>query len=97
MSGYLPDVTYDAIVDGLATFGYGGVPTEKLIQLVARMSLDTQVGLESRLYDLYLKTDRVVRPNGDDHYALSNAEWGRRLAGKFAEPIAEMLDGEPWK
>jgi hypothetical protein len=96
MSEHLPDATDDAIVDGLATFGHDGVPVTKLSQFATRMDLDNWNGLEERLYMLHLKTDRVVRPNGDDHYALSNAEWGRRLAGKFAEPIAEILDGEPW-
>jgi hypothetical protein len=86
--------TDDDIVTGLATFGYGGVPVESLSQLATRMDLDDWNGLEERLYDLYHRTDRVVRPNGDDHYALSNAEWGRRLAGKFAEQIASILDGK---
>ena len=97
MSKRLLDVTDDEIVNGLATFGHGGVPVTRLSQLATRIDLDECNGLEERLYMIYLKTDRVVRPNGDDHYVLSNAEWGRKLAGKFAEPIARMLDGETWK
>jgi len=90
------DLTDDDIVGGLAIFGYGGIPVERLSSLAIRMDLDDWNGLEARLYNLYHRTDRVVRPNGDDHYALSNAEWGRRLAWRSADTITEMLHGESW-
>jgi hypothetical protein len=84
----------NVIVDGLVSFGYEGVSVDRLSELATRLELDDWNGLEERLYDLYHRTNRVIRPNGDDRYAVSNLEWGRRLTGKTADEIERALDGK---
>lgn len=82
------------IVEKLASFGYNGIRIDELSQLAVRLKIDDNWnGLEERLYEIYNRTNRVIRPNGDDRYAVSNVEWGRILEGKSAIAISDALDG----
>jgi len=81
------------IVEKLASFGYNGVRIDELSQLATRLKLNDWNGLEERLYEIYSRTNRVIRPNGDDRYAVSNIEWSRILEGKNAIAISDALDG----
>jgi len=81
------------IVEKLASFGYNGIRIDELSQLATRLKLNDWSGLEERLYKIYSRTNRVIRPNEDDRYAVSNIEWGRILEGKVATAISDALDG----
>lgn len=79
MSTDLATLRDDTIVEHLASFGTTGVPRSKLTRLARRIGMDGDwQALADRLDDLFIQTDRVSYPNGDDHYALSEAEWQRR-------------------
>ena len=79
MSIELATVRDDTIIENLASFGKAGIQRSKLTRLARRIGLEGDWrDLEDRLDDLYLQTDRVTYPNGNDHYALSEVEWKRR-------------------
>lgn len=91
----LDQVSDDELVAALALWGAEGMGIRHLGLFAAGLGLHhtDESAVEQRLYDLYHRGDRVTRPNGDDHYALTWIEWGRRLEGKTAEQIAVALAG----
>jgi hypothetical protein len=92
---HLKNVTDNEIVDAFAEYGVHGMGIHHLGVLADRLGVDQHATsvLEQRMYDMCHGTNRLTRPGGDDVYALTWIEWGRRLAGQPAEIIAVALGG----